>query len=240
MTRAGRRPSFAARALRSLRDPWSLVVAGIGAGSAWALGLPVGAVGLVGAGMLGVASVVGAAVGGAGDPAGPDGPAEPAALRPGTVQAQMLQTLQGYRSDLAQLAAGPQAPAVGVPAQEAADAAVEAERVAHSVALAVDAVDDALIRAQGVARQLPGSTNVRATVQRMGDRRGQLLTKLSEAVDEVGELYATLLELTTTAGLVGLPVDAAGRAADVNDSLDAIRGVFAELEADASRTRAML
>ena len=54
--------SFAARALRSLRDPWSLVVAGIGAGSAWAVGLPVGAAGLVGAGMLGVAAVVGGAV----------------------------------------------------------------------------------------------------------------------------------------------------------------------------------
>lgn len=240
MTPRGRRSSFGARALRSLRDPWSLVVAGIGAGSAWALSLPAGAVGLVGVGMLGVAAVVGAAVSGSGEDSPASGQAEPAPLRPGTVQAQMLQTLAGYRADLTHLAAGPQAPAVGVPAQEAADAAVEAERVAHSVALAVDAVDDALVRAQGVARQLPGSTNVRGTVQRMGDRRGQLLTKLSEAVDEVGELYAKLLELTTTAGLVGLPVEAAGRAAEVNDSLDAIRGVFAELEADASRTRAML
>ena len=229
--------SFAARALRSLRDPWSLVVAGIGAGSAWAVGLPVGAVGLVGAGMLGVASLVGAAVGGA---AGRDQAAEPAELRRGTVQADMLQTLQGYRSDLARLASGPQAPAVGGTAREAADAAAEAERVAVNVALAVDAVDDALTRARGVARQLPGSTNVRDTVQRIGDRRGQLLTKLHEAVDEVGELYAKLLELSTTAGLVGMETDASSRAADVNDSLDAIRGVFAELETDAARARTLL
>ena len=63
-----------------LRDPWSLVVAGIGAGSAWAIGLPVGAVGLVGAGMLGVAALVG----GSGRAAGPaeTKPAEPARAAP--------------------------------------------------------------------------------------------------------------------------------------------------------------
>ena len=76
--------SFVSRAARALRDPWSLVVAGVGAGSAWAIGLPVGAVGLVGAGMLGVAAVVGGAIrGDGGDNAEP----EPPPLRPGTVQA---------------------------------------------------------------------------------------------------------------------------------------------------------
>jgi hypothetical protein len=227
--------SFAARALRSLRDPWSLVVAGIGAGSAWAVGLPVGAAGLVGAGMLGVAAVVGGAVRKDGDES--DAPAQ---LRRGTVQHDMVQTLHGYRADLDRLTSGPQAPAVGVTAREAADAAAEAERVARSVALAVDAVDDALARARGVAHQLPGSADIQATVQRIGGRREQLLTKLHDAVGEVGELYARLLELSTTAGLVGIETDAGSRAADVNDSLDAIRVVFAELETDASRTRAML
>ncbi len=227
--------SFGSRALRSLRDPWSLVAAGIGAGSAWAVGLPVGAAGLVGAGMLGVAAVVGGAV-------RKDGQDEPEQreLRRGTVQADMLHTLQGYRADLEKLASGPQAPAVGVTAREAVDAAAEAERIARTVALAVDAVDDALSRAQQVARQMPRSDEVRASVQRMADRRGQLLAELNGAVDEVGELYAKLLELSTTAGLVGMEVDAASRAAGVNDSLDAIRAVFAELEVQASRTRAML
>ena len=227
--------SFASRALRSLRDPWSLVVAGIGAGSAWAIGLPVGAAGLVGAGMLGVAAVVGGAV-----RSGADAEPPPAQLRRGTTQFDMLQTLQAYRADLNRLASGPQAPAVGVTAREAADAAAEAQRVARNVALAVDAVDDALVRARGVAQQLPGSADVQATVQRIGSRREQLLTKLRDAVGEVGELYARLLELSTTAGLVGLDTDAGSRAADVNVSLDAIRLVFAELETDAARTRAML
>ncbi|HEY5116423.1 MAG TPA: hypothetical protein VIJ00_12940, partial [Nakamurella sp.] len=105
--------SFAYRAGRALRDPWSLLVAGVGAGSAWAIGLPVGAVGLVGVGMLGVAAAVGGAVRGGDDDAGPEpGPA----LRPGTVQANLVATLQGYRSDLDHLQQEQLAPAVGVSA----------------------------------------------------------------------------------------------------------------------------
>ena len=74
----------------------------------------------------------------------------------------------------------------------------------------------------------------------MLERRHDLLTKLTDAVDEVGEVYAKLLELSTTANLVGVETDGVTEAAQVNDSLDAIRGVFAELEADASTTRALL
>jgi hypothetical protein len=229
--------SFLARAGRALRDPWSLVVAGIGVGSAWAIGLPVGAVGLVGAGMLGVAAVVGGAV--RGDGSGGDEP-EPPPLRPGTVQANLVATLQGYRADLDQLQQTQMAPAVGVSALQAVEAARSAESVANRVARAVDAVDDAVYRAEGVARQMPQSGEVRASVQRMVDRRHALLTKLNAAVDEVGEVYAKLLELSTTANLVGVETDGVSDAAQVNDSLDAIRGVFAELEADASTTRALL
>jgi len=132
------------------------------------------------------------------------------------------------------------APAVGVTAFQAVEAARNAEQVANRVARAVDAVDDAVLRAQGVAQQMPRSGEVRASVQRMLERRNGLLTKLTEAVDEVGEVYAKLLELSTTAELAGVETDGAGEAAQVNDSLDAIRGVFAELEADASRARAAL
>ena len=229
--------SFLSRAARALRDPWSLVVAGVGVGSAWAIGLPVGAVGLVGAGMLGVAAVVGGAVRGDGTAA-----AEPELppLRPGTVQANLVLTLQGYRRDLDQLQSTQLAPAVGVSAGQAVEAARTAESVANRVARAVDAVDDAVIRAQGVARQMPQSGEVRASVQRMSQRRHDLLNKLNAAVDEVGEVYAKLLELSTTANLVGVETDGVSEAAQVNDSLDAIRGVFAELEADASTTRALL
>ena len=228
--------SFLSRAANALKDPWSLVVAGVGAGSAWAIGLPVGAVGLVGAGMLGVAAVVGGAVRGDGQSAEP----EPPPLRAGTIQAQLVSTLHGYRIDLDQLQQGSLAPAVAVSAVQAVEAARNAESVATRVARAVDAVDDAVVRAEGVARQMPRSGEVRASVQRMMQRRNGLLGKLTDAVDEVGEVYAKLLELSTTANLVGVDTDGASEAAQVSDSLDAIRGVFAELEADASTTRAML
>jgi hypothetical protein len=228
--------SFVSRAARALRDPWSLVVAGVGAGSAWAIGLPAGAIGLVGAGMLGVAAVVGGAVRADRDDTEP----APPPLRPGTMQANLVATLQGYRADLDQLSQARLAPAVGVSAIQAVEAARSAESVANRVARAVDAVDDAVARAEGVARQMPRSGEVRASVQRMMQRRHDLLAKLTEAVDEVGEVYAKLLELSTTADLVGVETDGASDAAQVNDSLDAIRGVFAELEADASSARAAL
>ncbi len=228
--------SFLSRSANALKDPWSLVVAGVGAGSAWAIGLPVGAAGLVGAGMLGVAAVVGGALRADDRPTEP----EPPPLRPGTVQAQLVSTLRGYRSDLDQLQQGSLAPAVAISAVQAVEAARNAENVANRVARAVDAVDDAVTRAEGVARQMPRSGEVRASVQRMLQRRNGLLEKLTEAVDEVGEVYAKLLELSTTASLVGVDTDGTSEAAQVSDSLDAIRGVFAELEADASTARAML
>ena len=194
--------SFVSRAARALRDPWSLVVAGVGAGSAWAIGLPVGAVGLVGAGMLGVAAVVGGA-----DPRRRWRRAEPAPppLRPGTVQAQLVGTLHGLPHRPRTAAAGtPWRPPSGSSAVQAVEAARSAESVANRVARAVDAVDDAVGRAEGVARQMPRSGEVRASVQRMLQRRHDLLTKLTDAVDEVGEVYAKLLELSTTANLVGV------------------------------------
>ena len=186
------------RAARALRDPWSLVVAGVGAGSAWAIGLPVGAVGLVGAGMLGVAAVVGV-VRGRSDDRDSAEPAPPP-LRPGTVQANLVGTLHGYRVDLEQLQ---QSPTRRRPSRSSAVQAVEAARsaesVANRVARAVDAVDDAVGRADGRRPANGRSGEVRASVQRMKQHRRDLLTGLTTAVDEVGEVYAKLLELSTTA-----------------------------------------
>jgi hypothetical protein len=228
--------SFASRAARALRDPWSLIAAGVGAGSAWAIGLPVGAVGLVGAGMLGVAAVVSGAVRGDGESDEPDAPP----LRKGTVQAGLVATLQGYRRDLEHLQRTQLAPAVAMSAAQAVEAARTADSVANRVARAVDAVDDAVARAEDVARRMPRSGEVRASVGRMLERRRGLLEKLTAAVDEVGEVYAKLLELSTTAALAGVDTDGVTEASQVNDSLDAIRGAFAELETDASTTRALL
>jgi hypothetical protein len=228
--------SFASRAARALRDPWSLIAVGVGAGSAWAIGLPLGAVGLVGAGMLGVAAVVGGAVRADGESDEPDAPP----LRKGTVQAGLVGTVQGYRRDLERLQRSQLAPAVAMSAAQAVEAARTADSVANRVARAVDAVDDAVARAEDVARRMPRSGEVRASVGRMLERRRGLLEKLTAAVDEVGEVYAKLLELSTTAALAGVDTDGVTEASQVNDSLDAIRGAFAELETDANTTRALL
>jgi hypothetical protein len=74
----------------------------------------------------------------------------------------------------------------------------------------------------------------------MRQRRALLLTKLTVAVDEVGEVYAKLLELSATAELLGVPTQETSAAAQLGDSLDAIRAAFTELELDASTTRAQL
>jgi len=224
--------SFVARAMR---DPWNLLVAGVGTGSAWAIGLPMGATVVVGAGMLGVATVVGDAVrGGRHDPAA----AHP--LRAGTPQAILVLTLQGYRADLERLQQTRLADAVAGMAVQASAAAGDAETVANRVAAAVDAVDDALTRAERVARQMTHTAQVRASIQRMQQRRSDLLAKLSAAVDEVGEVYTKLLELSTSADLLDVPTDDVSAASVLSASLDAIRGAFAELEAEAFTTRALL
>ena len=157
-----------------------------------------GAVGLVGAGMLGVAAVVGGAMRGGGEP---DEPRTPP-LRPGTVQAHLVATLQGYRKDLEQLQQRSFAPAVG--GVRGAGRRRGARRGTHR--------EPGRPRGRrGRRRRRPGRRTSRAADaaigrgprlrRRMLERRRDLLAKLTAAVDEVGELYAKLLELSTTAQL---------------------------------------
>ena len=229
--------SFLARAANALKDPWSLVVAGVGAGSAWAIGLP-GRRRRIGRGR----DARGGRRGRWGRPR--RRPAEPNPSHHRSGQGPSRRSWSARCTAIGPTSTNCSratlAPAVAVSAVQAVEAAHNAENVANRVARAVDAVDDAVARAEGVARQMPRSGEVRASVQRMLQRRNGLLEKLTEAVDEVGEVYAKLLELSTTASLVGVDTDGTSEAAQVSDSLDAIRGVFAELEADASTARAML
>ena len=60
---------------------------------------------------------------------------------------------------------------------------------------AVDKVDDAITRADRVARDTPHSTGVQESVQRMKKQRQDLLAGLTKAVAEIGEVYTKLLEL---------------------------------------------
>jgi len=119
-------------------------VAGVGAGSAWAIGLPVGAAGVVGAGMFGVATVVGVVRGRTNDLESPD-PA-PRPLRAGTVQANLVNTVHDYRVSLELLQQARPAQAVAAAGVQATEAARTAETVATRVARALDGIDDAVTR----------------------------------------------------------------------------------------------
>ena len=65
----------------------------------------------------------------------------------------------------------------------------------------------------------------------MMQRRRDLLSGLTTAVDEVGEIYAKLLELAAATDLLGMHTDGIREATPVNQSLDDVRGVFADLAA---------
>lgn len=204
-------------------------MAGVGAGSAWAIGLPVGAAGVVGAGMFGVATVVGVVRGRTNDLESPD-PA-PRPLRAGTVQANLVNTVHDYRVSLELLQQPRPVQAVAAAGVQAAEAARTAETVANRVARALDAIDDAVTRADRIARQMAGPAQVQESVQRMKQHRRDLLTGLTTAVDEIGEVYTKLLELSTTTDLLGMHTDEFTEATQVSRSLDVIRGVFADLDA---------
>ena len=214
---------------RTLRDPWSLIVAGVGAGAAWAIGLPVGPAGLVGAGMFGVATVVSTVCGPTNDVASSEPAPKP--LRAGTVQANLVNTVHDYRVSLELLQQARPAQAVAAAGVQATEAARTAETVATRVARALDGIDDAVTRTDRIARQMAGPTQVQESVQRMKQQRRDLLTGLTAAVDEIGEIYAKLLELSTTTDLLGMHTDEFTGATQVSQSLDVIRGVFADLDA---------
>ena len=204
-------------------------MAGVGAGSAWAIGLSVGAAGVVGAGMFGVATVVGVVRGRTNDLESPD-PA-PRPLRAGTVQANLVYTVHDYRVSLELLQQPRPVQAVAAAGVQAAEAARTAETVANRVARALDAIDDAVTRVDRIARQMAGPAQVQESVQRMKQHRRDLLTGLTTAVDEIGEVYTKLLELSTTTDLLGMHTDEFTEATQVSRSLDVIRGVFADLDA---------
>ncbi len=227
--------SFLSRAAGALRDPWSVLVTAIGAGSAWAAGLPLGGVALVGVGMLGAAAVAGGIVR---DTATSR---EPLELVAGTAQKALVDALRGYLAELEELQTGGMLPA-GLTSTGAAavNAAQNATATAVRVAGAVDGIDRALSRAGTVASRMPGSGEVRGSIERMGSRRQALLGKLTSAVNGIGEVYTGLLELSTTAEMAGVAIDGLDEVAQVNESLDALRGAFEELERDASASRALL
>jgi hypothetical protein len=215
------------RGTRTLRNPWNLLVAGVGVGAAWAIGLAPGAAGLVGAGMLGVATVVSVARVTDKDLEAVQ-PATPR-VRAGTIQSKLVNSLHDYRVNLEILQRAPHTQAVASTAVQATEAARAAETAANRIVRAVDKIDDAVVRADHIARQTSHSTGVQESVERMKKQRQVLLARLTTTVTEIGEVYAKLVELTTTAATFAIHADELSEARQVNETLDVIRGVFADL-----------
>jgi len=229
--------SLARRAWRlrmrpTVTDPWTLVVCAGGGGIAWAIGTPAPLAAAVAGAMLATAAI--AAVfrpGRAELPAG-DGPA----LRQGTEQAGLISALEGYLGDLRRIRHSAALPeSLTDSAIEALVAADGAREVAVRVARAVDGFDEALARMGQVAKgPVAASPEVQAAMQRMQQRRAHLLNRLRAALTDVAEVHAKLLELSATAELPMLPGgEVPGGVDDVNRSLDALRELFAQLDADA-------
>ena len=148
------------------------------------------------------------------------------------MQFRLVGTLESYVSDLTRLQGTSLPPVLGTQAADAVEAAQSARTVALGVANAVDGLDAAVAQAGQVASQMSSVDKVAGPVDRMLARRQQLLGKLTSAVDGVGELYTKLLELSATPEYAGRPSPDQGPdpVSEINQSLDAIRGAFAELD----------
>lgn len=213
------------RLLTAARDPWALLLATFGGGTAWALGaaLPLCA-GTAGV-MLTTAAVVGALT------RAPEGPAR---LRPGTPQRGLVDLFDGHLRSLRALHSPALPPVVRAKADDALVATAAARPFVVRMATAVDALDESIAAARDVAgRGVDAAQTIGRTVDRMGSRRVRLLDGLAAAVDDVATVYAGLLELSATARTMGVGFDDTEVGA-VNDSITLLRITFAELEADSA------
>jgi hypothetical protein len=221
------RRAWRLRVRSQLRDPWTLLAAAVGGGVTWALENQVWLSVGVAAGMLGVAGVASVFSDRELEPA------RAAPLRRGTEQARLLKALDGYLEDLRQVRGSNRLPEqLKDSAIEALVAADGARTSAARVAEALDSLDNAIHRAQSLAGADALSPGTRSTLQRMSERRADLLRRLAAALTEVQEVHANLLELSASVDLSTGVTDLTEITA-VNQRLDALRSSFSVLESDA-------
>lgn len=212
------------RASDAVRDPWVLLLAALGAGAAWATGIPVLLAAVIGVVMLATGTTLVAVLGG-GD--GTDGSA--LRLAGGTPQRHLLRTMDQYVEKLRELRSSPLAEDITSTVIEALSAAESSRESAVRKVAAIDALDSALEMAlpRGAGRT-PAPAGVNSSITRMAQRRAEMLDRLSTAADQVAEVYAKILELATSIDSTHLgghdPV------AEVSTSLDNLRGAMAALE----------
>ncbi|MCW2687660.1 MAG: hypothetical protein JWR37_2550 [Mycobacterium sp.] len=208
------------------RDPWALLLSAFGAGTAWAFGASIPMSVGTAAVMLATAATVGAFT-------RPRDEASPL-MRAGTRQQRLVVLLDGHVRSLRLLQTEALPRVVQIKADDALDAADAARPSVLQMAVAVDALDDAISAARDVSGQSAHAVEaIKKTVARLRSRRATLFDRLTAAVDEVATVYAGLLELSATARTMGVSLDDTEVGA-VNDSVTLLQMTFAELEADAA------
>jgi hypothetical protein len=150
-------------------------------------------------------------------------------LRRGTRQASLVAALERHVAELHRLRTGDLPDSV---LDEAISAVVAAEgtlETARSVAAAVDGLDDALRRSQPAAGREPRG-EVRASMERMSQRRHELMAKLQHSVDAVATVHTKLLEATATWNAFAVDDEGLREIDAVGESIDELRTTLAELE----------
>lgn len=214
--------SLPERALEAVRDPWVLLLAALGTGLAWAVGIDLWLALVVGIAMVATGTTLMAVLGGGGEQGS-------LKLAAGTPQRDQLRSLDEYVERLRELRSSPLAEDITSTVIEALSAAESSRESAVRKVAAIDALDSALALAlpRGSSRSATPA-GVSSSVTRMAQRRTEMLDRLCVAVDQVAEVYAKILELATSVDSTHLggydPV------AEVSASLDNLRGAMAELE----------
>lgn len=217
-----------ARLLAAVSDPWALLLSTFGGGAVWAFGASLPLSAATAGVMFGTAAVVGVLTRSRDEPVPPQ-------LKAGTRQQELINLLDGHVRSLRGLQTDALPDVVQTKAQDALSAADAARPSVVQVAMAVDALDEAIVAARKVTGQGEhAAESIKKTIDRLRSRRAKLLERLTAAVDEVATVYAGLLELSATARTMGVSLDDTEVSA-VNDSVELLQMTFAELEADAAK-----
>lgn len=234
-TLKGRRRALMGRLLLAgARDPWVLLLAGLGAGGSWAVGLPAAAVAAVGGGMVAVGATA-VALSGETEPTPSDG--SPPRLVRGTPQAELLSALDGYVADLGAMRSTRQPDAVVDHVAEAYAAAVDTRSMALTNAAAIDSLDAAIERVESVGQRWSGSRSgaaqhISASRRRMHQRRARMLENLERAVAGIATVYTKLLEVSAEVSTLALSDGSVVDLQVIDESLETLRSAVAALEAD--------
>jgi hypothetical protein len=229
---------MARNGLGVVREPWVLLMSGIGAGAGWAVGLTGGTPLLVGAGMLGAAGVARAFTT---EGSGHIGAAPLPEPRGGTPQARLVSRLRRVADQLERMVPAFAGTALGSSVVEAATGASSSLESAHRLAAAIDGIDEALA---GMAddyetsqspQALRSAQEREAVIVRLKERRTRLLARLEAAYLSAEEVRVRLLEVSATLQSSDVYPTSDSGLTQVSKELDQLRRGLEELDSTAAR-----